>query len=123
MNDQLELDLDEPNVKEFDDYEIGDHEVFHLSPVWRGRDPSVHSSKCMVTKFGTPMELKDITDMLNVLTNTLAFYADAETYHAISFLEDSPCGEFTTDFSHNDSYDYEKPGARARAALRKVTAT
>jgi hypothetical protein len=53
------------------------------------------------------------------LEETLAFYADAETYHAIAFLADPPCGEFMDDFSddHGDDYDRPMPGRRARSTL------
>jgi hypothetical protein len=53
----------------------------------------------------------------------LAFYADAETYHAIAFLPDHPCGEFIDDFSedHGDEhYDRAMPGKRARACIRSL---
>lgn len=45
----------------------------------------------------------------------LAFYADPETYFAVGFLSDPPCGEFTEDFDETE-YGY-KPGKRAREAL------
>jgi len=53
----------------------------------------------------------------------LAFYADAETYHAIAFLPDYPCGEFIDDFSedHGDEhYDRPMPGKRARDCIRSI---
>lgn len=53
-----------------------------------------------------------------VLT-ALAFYADPDTYFAIGFFPDPPCGEFMEDFSTHGGYDddLERPGKRARAAL------
>ena len=51
------------------------------------------------------------------LVEALAFYADIETYFAIGFFPDRPCGEFMTDFEKTDLG--HKPGKRARKALRK----
>lgn len=42
----------------------------------------------------------------------LAFYADPDTYFAIGFVCDPPCGGFAEDVDKTG-----KPGARARAAL------
>lgn len=54
------------------------------------------------------------------LEEALVFYADPDTYCAISFLPDPPCGEFINDVSEVDAdYGYNRPmpGARARRAL------
>jgi hypothetical protein len=54
------------------------------------------------------------------LEAALEFYADPDTYCAIGFFPDHPCGEFVEDFdeSHgNENYRRPMPGARARAAL------
>lgn len=54
------------------------------------------------------------------LREALEFYADPETYHAITFMIDPPCGGFEDDFDedHGDEfYDRPMPGKRARAAL------
>lgn len=60
-----------------------------------------------------------------VLRGTLEFYADPETYFAIGFFPDHPCGEFDEDFEelsgdlgHPDGTPWVKPGKRARQALR-----
>jgi hypothetical protein len=53
----------------------------------------------------------------------LEFYADPETYHAIAYAFDRPCGAFTEDFSEdhgNPFYDRAMPGKTARAALAWV---
>lgn len=50
----------------------------------------------------------------------LEFYADPETYFAIGFMPDRPCGEFMEDFEdveHDDGGKWFKPGKRARAVL------
>lgn len=54
------------------------------------------------------------------LREALAFYADPESYHAIGFLADRPCGAFADDFSedHGDEYyNRPMPGKAAREAL------
>jgi hypothetical protein len=54
----------------------------------------------------------------------LEFYADPETYFAIAFAADPPCGDFADDFEelegelgHPDGGAWIKPGKRARAYL------
>jgi hypothetical protein len=49
------------------------------------------------------------------LEAALEFYAQPETYFAIAFVGDPPCGEFLDDFEETELG--EKPGKRARAAL------
>lgn len=55
------------------------------------------------------------------LIEALAFYAAADTYHAIGFFPDPPCGEFMQDFSEHGDLTYPdgdmRPGKRAREAL------
>ncbi len=55
---------------------------------------------------------KQITE----LQEALAFYANPETYIAIGFMPDHPCGEFIEDFEDLQEFGY-KPGKRARKAL------
>ena len=55
------------------------------------------------------------------LRKTLKFYANPDTYHAIGFLLDPPCGDFAKDFSHDHGgsfYERAMPGKKARRALR-----
>lgn len=48
----------------------------------------------------------------------LEFYADPDTYSAIGFAFDPPCGGFVDDFSATGyPYDRPMPGQRARKAL------
>lgn len=57
---------------------------------------------------------------VETLREALEFYADPDTYFAIGFMSDPPCGDFLTDISECvDSYglDQTKPGMRARTAL------
>lgn len=54
------------------------------------------------------------------LRAALEFYADPDTYSAITLFPDPPCGKFVDDFSRETSGNYNRPmpGKRARAALR-----
>lgn len=60
--------------------------------------------------------------LVDELAEALGFYADPETYFAIGFLPDPPCGEFMEDFDHTEELGV-KPGHRARAALARYHAT
>lgn len=53
------------------------------------------------------------------LEQALSFYADPDTYCAMTIMTDPPCGEFADDFSddHGGDYDRPMPGKCARAAL------
>jgi hypothetical protein len=58
---------------------------------------------------------------LDAALEALAFYANPESYHAITIVGDAPCGAFVGDFDENhgfDNYDRPMPGSRARSALR-----
>lgn len=59
--------------------------------------------------------LADAEERENGLRKALEFYATPETYLAIGFLPDPPCGEFIDDFSETDLG--ERPGKLARKAL------
>lgn len=58
-----------------------------------------------------------------VLREALEYYADPNTYFAIGFFPDFPCGDFINDFGNVfDEYemvDSFKPGKKARAALER----
>lgn len=67
-----------------------------------------------------------LLQLVYTLTDAVEFYANPETYHAISFLADPPCGDFADDFSedHGDPfYDRAMPGKLAREALKHGLAT
>lgn len=56
------------------------------------------------------------------LREALEFYADPDTYHAISFMGDRPCGAFADDLSEDEfteeaGYFRPMPGKTAREAL------
>ena len=55
---------------------------------------------------------------LDRIIDALEFYADWETYFAVGFSFDPPCGEFVKDFSSINGT--MRPGKRARKALRIV---
>ena len=56
------------------------------------------------------------------LRQALMFYADPDSYFAIAVWGDPPCGAFADDFGPHGFPEYdaddERPGKRARAALR-----
>jgi len=72
---------------------------------------------------GDPTLLQEAADEIERLTNALEFYAEADTYCAIGFFPDPPCGEFMGDFDKlygdftEHDYDRPMPGMRARHAL------
>ena len=58
--------------------------------------------------------------MIVELVEALQFYANPGTYHAVTVLADSPCGDFVNDFSDehgDDLYERSMPGKLARHAL------
>lgn len=62
-------------------------------------------------------------EKIKELSDALWFYADPDTYFAIGFLPDSPCGEFMDDFDDEhgfNQYDRPMPGKLARKVLRKM---
>ncbi len=75
------------------------------------------------SRFDTPLYASPPADELR---EALKFYADPDTYVAIAFLGDPPCGEFADDFSDvadGSGYVTERPGKRARAALQNTSST
>lgn len=52
------------------------------------------------------------------LEEALAFYADPETWVAVAFLADPPCGEIVTDESDTGDPWGWRLGKRAREALK-----
>lgn len=63
------------------------------------------------------MELKDRE--IRIILKALAFYADPETYAAIGFYPDPPCGPFMKDF--DKTHMGKKPGKLARQAMKLLT--
>ena len=59
---------------------------------------------------------------LRVAVETLALYANPESYHAIWLVCDHPCGWFEEDVSKTDHPHYSRKmhGAAAREALAKI---
>ena len=54
------------------------------------------------------------------IVEALTFYANPETYFAIGFLPDRPCGEFADDVSDTGEPYGWRPGAKAREAIGKL---
>lgn len=67
-------------------------------------------------------DLAALCDLVERLEKALEFYADPNSYFAIGFLPDRPCGEFMEDFDECWDEHIEdtviKPGKRARQALK-----
>lgn len=61
--------------------------------------------------------LKKLKDKIDKLERALIFYANPETYFAIGFFPDPPCGDFMVDFEICGDHG-NKPGKLARAVLR-----
>ena len=60
-------------------------------------------------------------EKIDKLVNALLFYADPDTYFAIGFLPDPPCGDFMDDFEEIDGI--VRPGKRARMVLKSILPT
>lgn len=79
----------------------------------------------MSKKRRTEREIRDENKLLRravgKLSAALAFYASEDTYFAIGFLPDAPCGDFIRDFSKTEMLGF-KPGKRARKVLDALQA-
>lgn len=68
----------------------------------------------------------DATPREKLLADALAYYADPMTYFGIAMIGDAPHGDFLEDFEKypfpGDYSIQDKPGRRAREALREVFA-
>jgi len=77
---------------------------------------------------GKTPSTEDIQYLLDAGTKcieALMFYGNPETYHAIGFLPDPPCGAFAEDVGDDHvhpNYPRPMPGKRARETLRKFVA-
>lgn len=73
---------------------------------------------CLKMKFTT----KQYERALSAAIETLSLYADPESYHAIAFLCDPPCGWFSKDVGkvNHPHYKY-KPGKQARKTLARIS--
>ena len=59
-------------------------------------------------------------ELLQLAIEALSLYADEDSYSAISFHSDPPCGEFADDFYGSEEYNRLMPGKRARDTLRQI---
>lgn len=73
--------------------------------------------------YAIPSPAKDVVnnaaDLIDALVEALEFYADPDSYFAIGFWSDPPCGPFIEDFEEFDDGRW-KPGKLAREALGKI---
>jgi len=78
------------------------------------------SLKCQPPKDWILVEdaLEIVKQQQALLIEALEFYADPETYFAIGFFPDPPCGAFVDDFEYLE--DNIKPGKKARDTLKLV---
>ena len=70
--------------------------------------------------YADAIRIKQLQAEIDQLVKVLRFYANPETYHAIYFVNDYPCGDFEDDFDRDhgsEHYDRPMPGKRAREAL------
>jgi len=89
--------------------ECNDRGVVLGDPIPGGRGPDKPCPTC---------EIKKLRAEIERLEEALVFYADPQTYFAIAFIPDRPCGEFEDDFEDCSAVNLgNKPGKRARAAL------
>jgi len=67
-------------------------------------------------------ELEKYRKALGIAMDALVMYAREDSYHAVAFLFDRPCGKFADDFSRAKGSEYNRPmpGKAARAALAKM---
>jgi len=77
-----------------------------------------HCKKVVVTTMKKTNYMRTKHKLFSIifkLIDALEFYADPDTYFAIGFFPDPPCGEFIEDFD-----EHKKPGARARKVLETL---
>lgn len=67
-------------------------------------------------------EIERYKRALGIAMDALNMYASPDSYFAIGFGFDRPCGDFADDFSRVKLSDYNRPmpGKIARAAIRKL---
>jgi hypothetical protein len=84
------------------------------------------NQSCVWRKFGDKKikEIELLEAKLAEAIKLIKFYGCPDTYHAIGFYPDEPCGAFMTDFGTNyDSEHYDRPmaGRRARRFLSSIS--
>jgi len=63
-----------------------------------------------------------LNEACNEMLDALVFYGNPDTYFAIAFLGDPPCGSFIKDTSYCPSVTSYKPGKLARETVQKINA-
>lgn len=68
-------------------------------------------------------QFDSLRSLLKEAMEALEFYGNPDTYFAIVFFPDPPCGEFMDDFARdhaNEDYRHPMPGKRARSIHAKI---
>lgn len=71
---------------------------------------------CFVKHLAKGLSVEEEPPSYTAMVEAIGFYANPETYFAVGFFPDPPCGEFMDDFSETGQLG-RKPGKRARQAL------
>lgn len=68
------------------------------------------------------IRLENLESQLQKAIEGLEFYADPDTYFAIAFIPDSPCGDFNSDFEIMDEngIEVDRAGKKARRTLNEI---
>lgn len=83
----------------------------------RRMDPALNFDETAALLDKAADRISDLTRELEEARDVIEFYANPETYFAVSFIGDPPCGEFVEDIS--ETHLGWKPGRRARAFLER----
>lgn len=77
-----------------------------------------HRRDCPVEAY----QINVLFEKLAIAKKALEFYADPDSYFAIGFIPDRPCGEFIEDFDEQEDEQgtSARPGKRARMALLEI---
>ena len=81
---------------------------------------SLKKADAEIERLRTILDVNSSPAVNRQMYEALTFSADPESYFAIGFLPDKPCGDFADDFSDDHGHEDIKgfrPGRRARAAI------
>lgn len=81
------------------------------------------NARLMAGKDTYHLSVEQLEEIIDILADGLAFYADPETYFAVMIVADPPAGEFVNDYSDDHGHpqlDGDRYGKKARGSIRKV---